>query len=486
MMSKWVLSIHRVLGTILSLLFLMWFASGFVMLFYSFPSITSAERLRGLPSLPPYDSIEGTRLDSLLARVDSGAIHYLRLTASPRGAGYDLRVTRGDSTIFVTTQPMLERGYTAALLYAQRLSKAPIARVDTLYDVDTWIPYRRKSAPFPIYRFYYDDEEGSELSVASATSEGVQLTTRETRLWAYLGAIPHWIYFASLRQHRDLWSTTIIIISALGTLMCISGIWVGLRSLWLTRRSRRGLHSPYKKWDYRWHHIVGFVFGLSVTVFIFSGLMSVQEVPQALVPTSGQVREQLGTQSIGGDAKLWSSQIRRLITTYGKEGVKSIEWRALGRHTYLILSTEQRAYHLDATSQDLRPLSLSRADMERFAKEVLQVSCRIDSLTEYDNYYIDRRGDLPLPVYRLTLDDADTSTLYVDAKTANYTYYDKATRLRRLLYQGLHSLVFAPLIKYPLVWWTLVGLSLVGGLLLSVTGLSLSWRYLRRLVSRWV
>ena len=45
--------VHRWLGVVLCLLFLLWFPSGFVMMYWDYPSITPADRLAHLAPLDP-------------------------------------------------------------------------------------------------------------------------------------------------------------------------------------------------------------------------------------------------------------------------------------------------------------------------------------------------------------------------------------------------------------------------------------------------
>lgn len=483
-MTKILLSVHRILGTFLSGLFLMWFLSGFVMLFHSFPSISPVERAKGLPDVVVADSSGRAELDSLLRGVPPKGLRSLSLRATPTGDGYMLTYSTQDSTGTAMSLGQQALGYQEARTYAERFSDAPIEHIDTLMDVDTWVPYRRGDKVYPLYRFHYADSLGTELSVPGATAEAIQLTTRETRLWAYLGAIPHWIYFSSLRQHRDLWVGVITVLSALGFVMCLAGLWLGIRSFWLGYRSSRRLRTPYKKWDYRWHHILGFVFGLSVSAYIFSGLMSVQEVPQCVAKSEGRIRQALQEQTFGYPAETYLRDVDIIMSSYADEGVKSIEWRSLGQQPYIQLMTTQGSYYLEIATDKARPLQLENEELRTWADNILEEPYTMSLLREYDSYYIDRHHDLPLPVYRIEVSDSGKTRLYIDPQTARVQVYDQNKRLHRLLYQGLHSMSFAPLLRYPWLWWTVVLSCLVGGALVSATGLTLGLRYLRRLWRR--
>jgi hypothetical protein len=61
--------------------------------------------------------------------------------------------------------------------------------------------------------------ERREVYVSQPTGEAVQDTTRRSRLGAYFGAIPHWIYFRQLRSNASLWTRVVIWLSGTGTLM---------------------------------------------------------------------------------------------------------------------------------------------------------------------------------------------------------------------------------------------------------------------------
>ncbi len=67
----------------------------------------------------------------------------------------------------------------------------------------------------------------------------VQYTTRASRLGAYLGPIPHWLYFTALRKHGEQWSQVVIWASGLGTIVAILGITVGV---WMYSPSKRYIY----------------------------------------------------------------------------------------------------------------------------------------------------------------------------------------------------------------------------------------------------
>ena len=159
-------------------------------------------------------------------------------------------------------------------------NSAPVARVDTLHKLDQWIPFGQLKKELPIIKFYFSDKEKHELYISSHSGEVLQYTTVKERFWSWLGAIPHWIYFTSLRQNRELWIKSVVILSAIGVVMTLAGLYVGIHAFVQRRKNKRIFGSPYKKKWYWLHHITGLIFGILVLTWIFSGMMSLVDTPK--------------------------------------------------------------------------------------------------------------------------------------------------------------------------------------------------------------
>ncbi|MFX7934447.1 hypothetical protein ABTK33_20390, partial [Acinetobacter baumannii] len=87
--------------------------------------------------------------------------------------------------------------------------------------------------------------QGTELYVAQRTGRIVQVTTRADRLFAWLGAIPHWLYPTVLRQNVGLWSQVVIWLAVAGTFLSAMGLYIGVARL---RRWPSGRWTPYRGW----------------------------------------------------------------------------------------------------------------------------------------------------------------------------------------------------------------------------------------------
>lgn len=478
---KWFHRLHRTLGQVLSVLFVLWFLSGFVMIYHNFPRITESERYHGLATC---DTSACATADSLLRLLPAGRLTALALTTDGHG-GVRLTYTSDGQTRTIGAHTTAEGrvAYDEILRYATRLNPAPILRVDTVRHLDRWLTYDRNLDDLPAYRFHYAD--ASELYVSSRTGEGVQHSTRTDRFWAWIGAIPHWIYLFNLRHYTGLWRNTVIILSGVGALMCLFGLIVGVRMIVRQWRQRRRLGSPYRRPLYRWHHVLGLFFGLFVFTFAFSGMMSLQKVPQWLIRTHApDLAVAASDRSLPLAPADYPLDYRQLLSAYNGQ-VQKIAWCGFGRRPYYRVVVSDSALCVDAATPDVRPLSLTAGEVEGFVRDLLPEShVQATLLRDYDDYYIHKRMQLPLPVYRLMADDPDRSSFYINPQTAEVRYFNANTRARKWTYQALHSFSVKWILDRPVLWHVLMFGSMVGGTIVSLTGLWLLLRRLRRKRSR--
>ena len=102
-------------------------------------------------------------------------------------------------------------------------------------------------------------------------------------------------------------------------------------------------------------------------------------------------------------------------------------------------------------------------------------------LQDYDGYYYDPRGSRPLPVLRVRYADENATWLYLDPEQGSIVQRSTSvSRLRRWLYQGLHSLDFPFLYFHRPLWDIVVIVLSIGGTVLSFTTMLPAWRRLKR------
>ena len=126
----------------------------------------------------------------------------------------------------------------------------------------------------PFHQIALHDPEDTILYISSKTGEVSQRTTGSQRVWTWLGAIPHWLFFTELRRNTPVWTQVIIWTSLAGCFLTITGLFAGIRQL-RRRKSTGKPASPYRGAKF-WHHMTGLVFGILVLTFSFSGFTSMQ------------------------------------------------------------------------------------------------------------------------------------------------------------------------------------------------------------------
>ncbi len=136
-MRKWhkiALAIHRVLGTVLSLLFAAWFLSGLVMIYHTFPKVSEADRLERQESLVA-DSLPAW--EEIQKRLPEGEqVKSVRLTRDWGQTLFHIRTDQGEHTL--TADGSVRQPVDSVRLQriAERWNPSPIVRVDTLRELE--------------------------------------------------------------------------------------------------------------------------------------------------------------------------------------------------------------------------------------------------------------------------------------------------------------------------------------------------------------
>ena len=181
-LRKWLILVHRYLGIPLSLLFVIWFASGVVMMYTGgMPRLTPEARLARLPDLDlsrvRLTAAEAVERAGLWAFPDSAVL----LTVQDRPA-WRFAWPFGDATVFADTgdlQAPLDDA--AARAVAGRFAGVPEDRVRFAGEVterDQWTIQYGGGPPY--FKFEVDDGGGTELYVSPRSAEVTMRTTRRS------------------------------------------------------------------------------------------------------------------------------------------------------------------------------------------------------------------------------------------------------------------------------------------------------------------
>jgi uncharacterized iron-regulated membrane protein len=271
--------IHRYLGLFFCLIFVIWFASGLVMIYARMPQYDPAERVARLAALDP----------APIHLTPAGALEHAQLGEAPariRVSTYRSRpvyrfLVAGEwVTVFGDDGSVLEPLSANAALDVVRDAfpeqRATAHVVHTLREPDQWTIETAVRTTGPLHVISLGDSESTDVYVAANTGEIAMKTDRTSRFWGYAGPVMHWFYFRPLRVRGPLWASIIVYGSLTGCVLCIVGLVIGLYRYSVSRRLRHGLSStPYAGW-LRWHHYAGLTFGLITLTWVFSGMLSME------------------------------------------------------------------------------------------------------------------------------------------------------------------------------------------------------------------
>ena len=484
--------LHRWTGVVLAVVFALWFVSGIVMMYWSFPEISARHRLERSPVLNP-SAIHLTAAEAFAKLEQPGEPEQVRLNNFGDRPVYRFRTGRRESIVYADTGELQSQPTTRTL--SDQMAAlwtglpASSARVEQNTEEDQWTVPQSYRQHRPMLRYFYPD--GQQVYVSGATGEVVQYTTTASRFWAWTGAIPHWLYFTPLRKNGPAWSQTVIWSSGFGTVASLIGLVI---ALWMYSPSRRYRHGgkpasvPYRG-QKRWHTIFGLLFGVTCATWAFSGMMSMDPFP--LQSGGSASRARAGDPRVPAaltGSKLTLSAFSRLQPAEAlRQAGAQLQTKELqlamfaGAPVYLTIDAAQhsRIVPLDgppqAAFQTAQIIDIVRRAVGPASLTELRVA------TEYDLYYLDRTRQKPLPVVLAQLNDANQTRYYIDPATGRIagTYGAKGW-VNRWLYHGLHSLDFPWLYKYRPLWDIVVLTLMLGGVAICVTSLILSWRVLIR------
>jgi hypothetical protein len=266
---------------------------------------------------------------------------------------------------------------------------------------------------------------------------------------------------------------------------------------------------PYRGWK-RWHTIIGLFFGVVTVTWTFSGLLSMGPFPimdrlaEFTVPSppaatngdggtggargrgrgpdmAGALRGSARLELSAYEAKGPAAAVAAALASAPDFDVKELEFTSFaGEPIYLATSGTGRTLIVPVHG-DLKEAFETEAVMRVVRQAAGPALTDLRVMEEYDAYYLDRLGELPLPVIHARLDDAVGTRYYIDPATARVVgTYTARGWVNRWLYHGLHSLDFPWLYKHRPLWDIVVITLMLGGTALSATSLVMTWRVLAR------
>ncbi len=452
----------------------MWFVSGIAMIFArGMPSLTPDVRFQHLPVLDvasikvsPAAALEKALLDRPPNRVTL-------LTVMDRPA-YRFSVAGSTVTVFADSGDVLEVvSQPQAMTIAGRFVNLPETRIHyagEVLDPDQWTLEERRI--LPAHKIKVDDAAHTELYISEETGEVALLTTRGSRALAWFAAIPHWMYFAPLRQNGPAWRQVVLWTSGVAGILAVLGIALGFTQ-----------YSTKYAGLMRWHYVTGVTFGAFTLTWMFSGLLSMEPFFWA---SSGGTGNRIPQMLRGGALDLAKFPQFALPVA----DVKEVDFlRIQGEPYFLTRNDTPEPVLVSANSSQIRsqpfPTESVLSRVKQGNPDVPIAEATL--LSNYDSYYHPTERKPPLPVLRVKFGDADATWFYIDPRMSQVvTRFTRRQRLERWIYHGFHSLDFNFWYYQGPVWQTTMVALNAGGALLSVIGLVLAVKRVSRGVRRMV
>ncbi|QZE14855.1 PepSY domain-containing protein [Halosquirtibacter laminarini] len=406
-MKKLLLKYHRIFGIITLPILLVWFISGYFMLLGGFPR-ASKSWIESHQKTIPFKVIpkEGISPNS---HIHYGAFGWRQIRNFNHNNADTIYLQKNEGSI----QSQCEA-------FGNMLMDEKAEHTTIMHDLDMWIPWSRMRKHLPIYRMKYKD--GSNLYISSKTGDVLQRTTTKSKWIACFGAIPHWLYFRTLRENTQIWILVIKFLAILSLIAILTGyIYGGIILV------KKRLRNPYKKRHYRWHYLLGISGGLIIFTWTLSGFFSLHHVSNRWIK-----------KGVFNDAQeIW--QPTEPINTIALDRLTKLPPNTVDIQSYTIknravvqFTTQKGKHHYycgDTMDQKVWSQSQLKACFEQ----------------TFPNYLV---NTVPLEknIVEISLDDPGESQFQFDLLSGKMIRYtDQEKRVNQFLYQGLHSFMIGSL-----------------------------------------
>jgi hypothetical protein len=483
-----IIFVHRYVGIPMSVVFVVWFVSGIVMIYTGgMPELSAADRLRGqgpidfdAVTLSPADAAGRAGIDDPVGELSLGSL--LGRPAYRIGRGFG-----PPATVFADTGDVFDGAdATDALAESARFVGQPLSAlrfVGTATEPDQWTMILSRS--LPLERFDVDDGRGTRVYFSLRTGRVELVTDRRDRMLAWAGAIPHWFYFTPLRLNQPVWYWTVVWVSVVGCVLALLGLVLAFTQFRRSTPFRLATAIRYRGLM-RWHYYTGALFGLFALTWVFSGLMSMEPFDWTRAEGLEAPRNELAGRPL--DLERYALDAGALAAAPALDGLRPLEVELTRIQDDAVIEVAVADADGRIRQRLIDPATLAErttpfppepilAMIESTVTEAKVVEYEV--LDRYDAYYYSQDGTAPLPVLRVMFDDPAETWYYFDllkleAVAANH----RLSRLERWLFSGLHSLDFGFWYGSRPAWDIGMILLSLGALATSAIGVVLGFRRL--------
>jgi len=473
--NRWLTWFHRWAGVVLCLLFAMWFASGAVLHFVGFPALSTHDRHQGSADLN-FGQVTLSPAEALAKVPDA---QDLRLIERAGHAAYLAQTSSGEWTAVSAQGGNRLPDVTAADagIVAATFAGVTVASTTGPLSYDQWIVHQHFDPFRPFYRVRVNDADQTDLYVSVRTGEILQRTRFAERVWNWMGAVVHWIYFTPLRRSWAAWNQVVWWLSLVALLSTAVGTWLGIVRMLANRAAGRAGWSPFRGWM-RWHHLIGLSASVIVITWMLSGWLSMDH---GRVFSMGHATD-VQTAGLSGMTGRDAAQAVTVDSLRKMAPASEITFNAIDDRAFLTAYESRtgttRIAFLNNFSNMLPHIPDSV--MLEAVKHVWPDAIAVAPQAGADDLY--RRAESAgEDAVGFVAGEGASQRAYVDRLSGRFlVVMDLSRRGYAGIYYGLHTLEFPGLIEHPAIRTILVLSLLALGFLSSATGVVLSVKRLKR------
>lgn len=478
-MERWVVLTHRWVGVVVCLMFVIWFVSGLVMLYVTYPKLTEEERMAGLTAIDWQQVSVGPATALANANIDKFP-RAMRLEMSPHQPVYRIVGWDGHETTVGARDGKVVKGIDRqqALQVAKDFARARTGDWQAEVVIDQWTFDAALDPVRPLHRIALGDEAGRELYVSARTGAVVMDTTRQERVWNWLGVIPHIISVDQVRARPAIWRMILLWITIPSAVTAVLGLWLGITRLRVLKCYPRGAMSPFRGF-LKWHHLLGVVGGVSLLVWIVAAVIYLR--PGGLLQRVPIPAEAMRNYAAAPNGSRFPIALTRLAAAAPTD-TRVVKFSFLGGRPWaFVIPASGALVAIDAQTSEVSdvPESLIVASVGSLMPGY-QVT-RATLLTQPDEHWHTFKLSIrKLPVLRIEFDDPRKHWFHIDPATGEViNTRSSGDRAFRWLFNGLHKLDFLFLLEREWLRLILVWALMLAGLGLSATGVVVGWRRLQ-------
>lgn len=471
----WLVWLHRWTGVAFCLMFAVWFASGLVLAFVPFPSLSPQQRWSAA------ERIDLSRLTVAPAQAlrsvrDATALRLVSIGGRPSYVVGSTTATVAVDGIDGQVRGVLSPEVAGAI--AAAFGHAAVRRLDGPLDYDQWSVHQKFDPWRPLYRAALQDDLGTVLYVSARTGEVVQRTRASERAWNWVGSVPHWLYFTQLRRSFTAWDRTVWWLALAALCSASAGTVLGVYRTWQRAHSPKPAWSGFRGW-LRWHHGLGLIAAVFVLGWIFSGWLSMDHgrLFSKGIPDPAQVARYAGAPLPTVLAGVDAEAVRCL------SGATLIEFTAVGGRPVAVGRGPAGPSVSDGMPGRITGTRLSPDAIRHAAARAWMLDH--DPMPPDSAEALYRQADgIATDALRLTVASPGRTALYFDpASGTPLLALDASRRTYAWVYLAIHTTNFPLLQSHPVIRRIAQLGPLLLGLAFSLTGVVLGARRLMRSVA---